>query len=158
MKKAMPLLLGLMLCCSCSRFTEPRVAHWHDEVIGKLGPPLGEMVNIEGVVGEELPAPGAPAKFKFPVLRVEKVNGDALRSPVTLPFEWSFPGSGKEPGPGVKFHCRGYETGRYFGRPKEAYDLLGSESPMAPHHFVCRFVVCKRIEKQQNKPDAGDGK
>jgi len=97
---------------------------------GRLGKPMGTVVTIRGVVGENrLKAEAGP-----PLLDVRTIDGVVLEQELHIllaPYflEWGETyGNGKEPLTlriGDSFELEGYETGGFVGIPVDAYERAG---------------------------------
>jgi hypothetical protein len=119
------------------------------QLIGKLGVPLGEVVQVEGVVVE--------GEFKGyeggPNLRVQRINGKATQREIQIQIHPYFSEWGKKSSAGGyalpeletgKTHrMEGYETGHYVGIPAKAQENAGIAVQTTHHYFHTQLIVYK---------------
>ena len=115
------------------------------KLIGLLGRPLGEIVEIEC---RGIPEP-ADNKTKLPYWKnsvtVVAIQGKPVDEPFIVPFVSFTTGEVGLPKPGVSKKFFGYETGEYSGYPKDLFEYV---PPMAGVEFAFRttFVALKESE------------
>lgn len=112
-------------------------------VIGRLGHPLGTIVQVGGVIAD-----GSHTRMKADegeiLLRIQSVNGGAVEREIVMHLH-SFPASRSgEPPPaaGCKFAYIGYETGGFIGVPDDAFKYVPQVATQS-HHFSTWFVALK---------------
>jgi hypothetical protein len=134
-------------------------------LVGKLHAPLGEVVQVEGVVVEG-PFKGYEGG---PNLRAQTIQGRVIQQDIQIsirPYftEWGKKGIvGGQTLPklemGKTYEMEGYETGGYVGIPAEAYREAGMEIQTTRHYFQTQLVVykAKLIEPLRFTPADFDG-
>ena len=111
------------------------------KVIGSLGYALGEVVIIEGVIADENYTKRKADAGKF-LLRVQAVNGKALKEEAVFEFS-PFSGVGiRNPVVGARFKYTGYETGGFSGVPDRAFDYV-PRVPTTGYYFSTSFVILR---------------
>ncbi|HKB40057.1 MAG TPA: hypothetical protein VKD72_26715, partial [Gemmataceae bacterium] len=108
------------------------------QVLGSLGKPLGTLVTVEGVAANDDYRQLKIDQGKI-LLRIQKVDGKALKEEAIFPFEDLPFASVKKPAIGARFKYLGYETGRFVGIPQEALKHVG-QATTTDHYFVTSFV------------------
>ncbi len=98
------------------------------DVIGLLGKPLGEIVEIEckGIPGPE----GKTSKIPYwrDSVLVFSINGEAVKEPFIIGFAEFSTGTVSIPKPGESKKIVGYETGQFSGIPRGTFDHI----PLVP--------------------------
>jgi len=110
-------------------------------VLGKLSMPLGTVVKIEGTI-EPLPASHPKGAEEFDWVRVNKVNGTALKTEVVLNCEWFNPAEKSRLAGQVNFV--GYETGRFIGVPTAAFRYVPRVGS-TDFGFESYFMLLKKL-------------
>jgi hypothetical protein len=153
MRKLFPVFVGFLTLLVSLR----GICAWADEkpiragelntrgVLGDLGHPLGTVVTVEGVVADE--------NYRMrkedggeTLLRIQKVNGKALKNEVVFRFRCFRFVEVKKPAAGSKFRYVGYETGEYTGIPPEALKAARVVVQTKGYAFETSFLVL-RAEK-----------
>lgn len=110
-------------------------------VVGSLGVPLGEVLTIEGIAADENYTKRRADSGDI-LLRVQTVNGKALKHEAIFPFS---PFEGAEmtkPSAGMRFKYVGYETGGFSGIPEGAFAYV-PRVPTSGYYFTTSFVVLR---------------
>jgi len=117
------------------------------KIAGVLGVPLGKVVSIEGAVVID-----SFRKMKSDegetLLKVERVDGRAVRAETIIPLRLMASGSLKMPEPGYRFCYRGYESGSFTGIPEEALRYMPQASTEG-FQFRTYFLV---IREEKGRP------
>jgi len=111
------------------------------KVIGSLGSALGEVVIIEGVIADENYTKRKADAGKL-LLRVQAVNGKALKEEVIFDFSPFLGADIRNPAVGAKFKYTGYETGGFSGIPDQAFDYV-PRVPTTGYYFSTSFVILR---------------
>ena len=111
------------------------------KVIGSLGHPLGTVVTVEGIAADESYT-RRKADAGETLLRVQTVNGKALRREVILNFHAYEGTENKNPFAGMRFKYIGYETGGFSGIPEAAFAYVPRVATSG-YHFSTSFVVLR---------------
>jgi len=110
-------------------------------VIGKLSMPLGTVVKIEGII-EPLPASHPKGAEEFEWLRVDTLNGTALKNGILLNCKWFWP-TEKSVLKG-RVSIVGYETGGFEGVPTAAFRYIPPVGS-TDFYFESYFMVLKKL-------------
>jgi hypothetical protein len=117
------------------------------KITGVLGAPLGKVVSIEGTVVAD-----CFRKMKSDegetLLKVERVDGRAVKAETIIPLRMVPSGSLKMPEPGYRFCYRGYESGSFTGIPEEAFRYMPQASAEG-FQFRTYFLV---IREEKSRP------
>ena len=135
-------VVGTMACVHAAEPGEkqPKITIDADElntkyqVRGPLGVPLGEVVTA---VGQTVMSRSKDADTMF---RVDSVNNQPLRQPVTMHYRLS---NGMHLKTGNTYWIHAYQNGSYEGIPSQATDESGV-AQTKPYRFVVRLIVIKR--------------
>ena len=135
-------------------------------LVGKLQAPLGDVIQVEGVVVE--------GPFKGygggPNVRPQRIQGHATQRDIQVPLSPYFYDWGKEAPVGgtalpklemgKTYELEGYETGGYVGIPGPAFRKAGITLQTAEHYFQTQFVVykAKLIKPLQFSPADFEGR
>ncbi len=118
-------------------------------LVGRLGKPLGKIVEIEC---RGIPEPPRGRRTKHPYwkdsVEVTMVNGTRLKKPITIRFGSFVVGDVPIPKPGKSIRVVGYETGSFTGVPHEAFEHVPSIATIG-YGFTTSFVALK--EKKSPK-------
>jgi hypothetical protein len=129
------------------------------EIVGRLGAPIGELVDVQGEWQASRAKPGEPLYFV-----VREVNGRAVDVAFgTLPADRVRCAGRKveelQPREGDLWEMRGIEAFDYVGYPEAFWKELGLPLPaQRAHGFVSRFeyvrarVVAAAADKPASKP------
>lgn len=110
-------------------------------VIGSLGRPLGEVVTIEGIAADENYTRRKADTGEI-LLRVQAVNGKALKREAILACHHYRGAEMKKPSAGMKFKYVGYETGGFSGIPEAAFVYV-PRAPTSGYYFTTSFVILR---------------
>jgi len=110
-------------------------------VIGSLDRPLGEVVTIEGIVADETYTKRKQDAGEI-LLRVQAVNGKALKREAIFPFHHYEGTQMKRPSAGMRFKYLGYETGGFSGLPEAAFVYIPRVATSG-HYFTTSFVILR---------------
>ena len=130
-------------------------------LIGKLHAPLGEVIQVEGIVVE-----GDDKGYEDgPNLRVQRIQGRVVRQDIQIklhPYfiEWGKTAELPKLEFGKTYQMEGYETGGYIGIPRKAYKNAGISLQTSDHYFRTQFVAykAKLIAPLRFKPADSQGR
>ena len=118
-------------------------------LVGKLQSPLGDVIQVEGVVVEG-PFKGYEGG---PNLHPQRIQGHATQRDIQIALSPYFNDWGKEAlagghalpklEMGKTYQLEGFETGGYVGIPGQAYEKAGIAIQTASHYFRTQFIVYK---------------
>lgn len=113
-------------------------------IIGKLGQPLGRVIQIEGTPVESTdPLRRQKALMSALLLRVNKVQGVALPEPVVIELSFPYDWSEHKLAPGERRVFTGYEGGRFDGIPNEATPHIKNLPASKGWGFSTYFIILK---------------
>lgn len=128
---------------SASKSTPIHLAELHERGLeGRLGFPLGTIVEVSGVVVENNSKSKTHAAEPF-FLQIEKVKNQTLQRPQTFSLtETPIVRKYGKMKIGDRFNCIGYESGAFVGSPDGEFDYVPAYSTQ-PFHFASEFIVLK---------------
>jgi hypothetical protein len=113
-------------------------------ILGKLQRPLGTVTTVQGVAVESW----FRAYLGVPMLRVQRIGGEAVVSHIEIPLTPDLVNPKEGPASprfelGRTYELVGYETGGFEGIPGRAFDEGELVIATTDHHFACRFVILR---------------
>jgi hypothetical protein len=112
-----------------------------NNVIGRLGHSLGEVVTVAGVVADENYTRKKADTGQL-LLRVQSVNDKPLRREVVLQFSLFEGVAIMNPAAGSRIRFIGYETGGFVGVPGKAFEYV-PRTASTGFYFNTSFIVLR---------------